>query len=103
MRKNNRDIFDSFSDFLFWDVDRTQLDSGKNSRFVVKRVLEYGLFDDWQLLVQLYGLKRLTNEAKQIRNLDRKSMFFVAAIADVKPEEFRCYTTNQSIPQHWNF
>ena len=103
MRKDNRDIFDSFSDFLFWDVDRTQLDSGKNSRFVVKRVLEYGLFDDWELLVQLYGLKRITNEAKQIRNLDRKSMFFIAAIADVKLEEFRCYTTNQSIPQHWNF
>lgn len=103
MGEDNCDIFESFSDFLFWDVDRTQLDPERNSQFIVKRILEYGLFDDWQLLVQLYGLKRLTNEAKQIRNLDRKSMFFVAAIADVKPEEFRCYTTNQSIPQHWNF
>lgn len=103
MRKDNRCIFESFSEFLFWDVDRTQLDPEKNSQFVVKRVLEFGLFDDWQLLVRLYGLKRLANEAKQIRNLDRKSMFFVAVIADVKLEEFRCYTTNQSIPQHWNF
>jgi len=39
-----------FSDHLFWDVDKTQLDIDVSAAFVIERVLEYGLMKDWNLL-----------------------------------------------------
>ena len=91
------------SKHLFWDVDCNDLDLNKNFRFILSRVLEYGLINDWILLYKHFGLEKITSEAKEIRNLDDKSLHFIAHLSDTKLEEFRCYTYKQSIPKHWNF
>ena len=93
----------NLSKHLFWDVDCNDLDLNKNFRFILSRVLEYGLINDWVLLYKHFGLERITSEAKEIRNLDEKSLHFIAHLSDSKLEEFKCYTYKQSIPKHWNF
>ena len=93
----------NLSKHLFWDVDRNDLDLNKNFRFILARVLEYGLINDWILLYKHFGLEKITSEAKEIRNLDDKSLHFIAHLSDTKLQEFRCYTYKQSIPKHWNF
>ena len=100
--KNNLTVND-LSKHLFWDVDRNTLDLNKNFRFILTRVLEYGLINDWTLLYQYFGLEKIASEAKEIRSLDDKSLHFIAHLSDSKLEEFRCYTYKQSIPKHWNF
>ena len=35
-----------FSTYLFWDVKREDLDMEKHSRYIIKRVLEYGMLLD---------------------------------------------------------
>jgi len=40
---------------------------------------------------------------KKVRTLDEKTLSFICTVADAKKEEFRCYTTKPSLPQHWNF
>ncbi len=99
---NALDIRD-LSNYLFWDVDRNNLDIHKNFRFILTRVLEYGSINDWLLLYKYFGLEKIISEAKGIRNLDDKSLHFLAHLSDSKLEEFKCYTWKQSTPKHWNF
>lgn len=91
------------SGHLFWDVNRDDLDMEKNFRFVLQRILTYGLMKDWILLYKSYGIEKIANETKKLRTLDDKSLHFIARISHSDLNEFRCYTTKQSNPKHWNF
>lgn len=37
-----------FSTYLFWDVNKDDLDMEKHSQYIIKRVLEYGMLQDWE-------------------------------------------------------
>ncbi len=103
MNKEHPVNLSEFSDHLFWDVDRNTLDINKNFNFILQRTLSYGLFSDWILLYKAFGLKKIVDETKKIRNLDDKSLHFIAQISDSPLSDFKCYTSRQSIPQHWHF
>ena len=45
-----------FSTYLFWDVNKDDLDMEKHSQYIIKRVLEYGMLQDWNIVKQYYGL-----------------------------------------------
>jgi hypothetical protein len=88
---------------LFWDIDISTLDAGKHARFIIERVLMRGNLKDWQELKAFYGLQKIREEALQIRFLDKKTLNFCHVLFNIKKEEFRCYNTEQSIRQLWNF
>ncbi len=69
-----------FSQNLFWDVRLESIDLEANAPYVVQRVLEYGQLDDWKLLVA-----------------------FVSLATSIPKESFRCYTSRQSNPKHWEY
>lgn len=100
---NTVNPIDQFSQHLLWDVDRSKLDMEKNSDYIVKKVLEYGLIDDWRFILKYYGIKRIAEIAKTFRELDEKSLFFISSLSNTPVEEFRCYNYQPSQPQHWNF
>ena len=87
-----------FSTYLFWDVKRE-----KHSRYIIKRVLEYGMLLDWKMVLQYYGLDRIVELAKTFRDLEPRALAYLCAISRTPKEQFRCYTYQQSNPQHWNF
>ncbi len=91
------------SSHLFWDVDRLTLDMRKHNKFIVGRVLEYGLLSDWIIIKNHYGKEELGRIATSLRSLDRRALSFIATYTGLPEDKFRCYTTRQSIPQHWNF
>jgi len=90
-----------FSPHLFWDVVRSKLHWEKNKSFIVQRVLEYGLYKDWKLIQQQYGLKQIGELCKELRSIDDKSVNFISLLTGVPKESFRCYTTKQLMPRHW--
>ncbi|MBN2894190.1 MAG: hypothetical protein JXL97_20130 [Bacteroidales bacterium] len=94
---------EDFSEHLFWDVDKTKLNLEKNKTFFVQRVLEYGVMNDWVLILSYYGREKLGIIATEIRDLEPKSLSFISTISKIPIEKFRCYNTKQLIPQHWNF
>ena len=49
-----------------------------------------------------YALK-YANTAISLKELDKKSVSLVSLLSGISKEEFLCYSTNRSIPQHWNF
>ena len=63
--------------------------------FIVSRVFEIGTLNDWRLLVSYYGLDRIVEVCKQLRNLDKVSLSFITTISDTNPADYRCYTLRQ--------
>jgi len=92
-----------FSKHLFWDVKRTTIDFEKHKSYIIKQVLEYGLIDDWRLIQKYYGIKQIAEVSKSFRELDKKALSFISFLSKTPLKEFRCYTYQQSTPQHWNF
>lgn len=93
----------SLSPHLFWDVDIKQLNFNDNKQFIVKRILEYGLLSDWVLLNHFLNIDEIADIVLQIKELDYKSLSFIATLSKRPKEKFLCYTTQQSITPHLNF
>ncbi len=93
----------SFSTHLFWDVEEEDLIIDENIHFIVKRVLEYGLMNDWNLLLKTFGIVEIVKHAKEFRELDKRSLSFISSLSETPKEEFRCFTTRQLTRGHWDF
>ena len=94
---------DKFSKYLFWDVDVSALSVEKNQKYIVKRVLEYGQFPDWQLLITYLSIAEIASICLTIRDLDSKAVSFISTLSKLPRTEFLCYSSQQSTGQHWNF
>ena len=90
------DIGSELSNILFWDVDKNDIDFDKHATFIIQRVLEYGEFCDWKVILSYYGLDKIVSECKKMRTLDPICLSFISAISHTKKEDYRCYHTAQS-------
>lgn len=96
-------MIDKFSKHLFWDTDREKLDPDHHHVYIIRQVLEYGMMNDWKHMLNYYGLHLITEVSKEFRTLNPKTLSFISTISGIPKEEFRCFTFQQSSPQHWNF
>lgn len=80
----------ALSSHLFWDVNRQEIDPVKHAAWLTHRVLEYGRWADWRILVSEYGKPRLAELAKGLRNLSPKSLAFCSAWFELPQSAFRC-------------
>jgi len=67
------------SPHLFWDTDPSRVDPEQHAAWLVKRVLEYGRWSDWQVLLKIYGRDRLGKIAVELRALEAKAAAFARA------------------------
>ena len=103
MTDNNSSRIERYSRHLFWDVDAGKLDEERDARFIIGRVLNYGLFSDWKLLLACYGMNTIIDYTLKMRDLDKKTVSFLSVLSGVPKSEFLCYNSKPSHPQHWNF
>ena len=96
-------LINTLSNHLFWDVDVSNIDTKVHSKYIIKRVLQYGFYEDWKSLRKFYGLEEIVRTAVNIKDLDKRTASFLSIIANVPKDDFLCYTLKQSIPKHWNF
>ena len=96
-------LINTLSNHLFWDVDKSLVDTKAHSKYIITKVLQYGTFDDWKRLRNFYGLEKIVRTAIIIKDLDKKTASFLSVIADIPKDNFLCYTTRQSTPKYWNF
>jgi len=86
------------SKHLFWDCPQEAHDWEQHAKFIVKRVLDYGLLQDWKIALDVYGLEKIADVATQIVDLTDISANYISTIADRPITDFQCYIRAQSIP-----
>ncbi len=89
--------------YLFWDIDLNSLDFSKNARFIIQRVIQKGSLKEWGIIKDFYGLDFIKNEILLIRDLDPKTLIFFSTYFSLNKNNFRCFTTQQSTPKHFNY
>ena len=100
---SGNEYINMFSAHLFWDVRKEDVDFDEHAQYIIKRVLEYGLLEDWNLIRQYYGLSKIVEVAKELRDLEPRALAYISAVSKTPKEQFRCYFWKQSNIQHWNF
>ena len=83
------EYINKFSAHLFWDVRREDIDLDKHEQYVIKRVLEYGLLADWNLIRKYYGLSKIVEITKELRDLEPRALSYISAISKTPKEQFR--------------
>ena len=91
-----------FSQHLFWDVDLSRFDLEKHKTQMIWKVLEYGMWEDWQLLKNLYGMETIKEVSLNLRSLDAVTLAYLSCIFDIDKTKFRCYKYRQLAPNYWN-
>lgn len=102
MEKDQQYQISDLSPALFWDVDRSKLSWENDDLLVVERVLQFGKLQDWKILKDHLGTKKIGDLAIQLRSLDPASLSFISFITGIPQEDFRCYIERQSNPTLWN-
>lgn len=90
-----------FSKHMFWEVNKAEINLMRDRHYVVRQVFSCGLMNDWKLICRLYGIEKIGEIAKQIRDLDPKSHAFIALIAKIPEEDFLCYKVKQESQKNW--
>ena len=88
---------------LFWDTDINKLDYEKHARHIIERVLVRGTLNDWFEIKNYYGTDRIKSEVLKIRFLDKITLNFCSKYFQTPKQEFKCYNTEPSIRQLWNY
>ena len=100
----NRELnINQLSSHLFWDADLNKFDFDKNKKWLIKRVLEYGLFEYWQNIINYYGINDIAEVSMQFKDMDNKTLSLISALSSIPKENFLCYTSKQLRPKHWDF
>jgi len=81
---------------LFWDTDYDKINWDSRARYVIERVVTLGMKSDWDQIKAYYGMERIKAETLESRELDDKTISFLACIFDLPKEDFRCYRLKQS-------
>lgn len=87
---------------LFWEYDLNNMNWQNMHVLVVQRVIERGRMDDYFAILNLYGLEGVKDSIKQIPYLNSRDLSFVCSVFNLKKEDLKCYSKQQSTIQHWN-
>lgn len=83
----------SRSRHLFWDVDPLALDPEKHSRFIIERILRFGLPEDVRFMQEQYSDATLRDVITHSRQIDRKTASFWSIHLNIPREEIACFST----------
>jgi hypothetical protein len=79
------------------------LNFDNKSRFVIERVLERGDINDIRELRRYYGDSKVVSVLKDSKWLDYEVYVFAKNLFNLQPQDFQCYTLNQSTPMPWKY
>ena len=88
---------------IFWDIRFEDLDYDKDKFFIIEKVLNYGLWNDFLEIIKYYGKDTIKREIVNSAYLKKDVLNFVCFYFELKPTEFKCYTRRQSQEIHWNY
>jgi len=92
----------NFNDSIFWDVNPKEINKDEHAHFIISRVVQRGLNEDWEELRRVYSEDEIKCEIIKIKSLDAKTLNFLSLFYKIPIANFECYTQAQLRDQHWN-
>jgi len=77
---------------LFWDTDKNNLDISGHKRFIIERVLQFGMPNDIKWLLSIYSEKDIIDVVKKSKSIDKKTANFWAIHYGIDKDEVLCLT-----------
>ena len=84
-----------FTKEIFWDADFSILEIGLHDSYIIERVLNFGMMEDWDKLKEIYSKEEILSNSINNRNIKRKTATFLATIWDIPITKFKCFSEKQ--------
>ena len=84
----------------FWDVDKLAIDYTAHADYVIRKVFDYGSWDDILEVTLYYGINKVKRALQTAPYLKENTIYFASLFLNVPRNEFACYTTKQFHPVH---
>lgn len=82
---------DKFSDIIFWDCDKNNIDIQKMKDFITERVIHIGTEKDFYALFNNYGGVNAVREIiKNLKHIDESDIGYISAMFELKEDDLRC-------------
>lgn len=82
---NNDIISPPFRQSLFWDTDLKNIDTKKNARYIIERILKFGSLADYSWLKITYSPDEIREVIMRDRSeLDKRSLNFWRSLYNIE-------------------
>jgi hypothetical protein len=88
------------SNRAFWDVDMSKLDYEKQADYIIRKIFEYGSWNDILEITVYYGIDKIKSVLTTASYLRENTLYFASLFLDIPRSQFKCYTTKQYHPVH---
>ncbi len=75
---------------FFWDVDIRSLDTVKNKKFIIERLLRYGRPEQIKWMLARYSDSEIIEVVKSSRTIDKKTAHYRALHYPILPNKIVC-------------
>ncbi|MEN6459826.1 MAG: hypothetical protein ABFC94_00450 [Syntrophomonas sp.] len=75
---------------LFWDTDINTIDSQKNKKQIIQRILNFGNERTYQWMFQTYSVDDVIGVVKYDKNVSPRSAVMIANYYNISKEEIAC-------------
>ncbi len=86
---NGTNNMNCIADF-FWDVDVKCLDTMKNKKFIIERLLQFGRPEQIKWMLARYSDREIIEVVKSSRTIDKKTAHYWALHYHILPKEVLC-------------
>jgi hypothetical protein len=88
---------------VFWDINMDTLDYEKDRFYIIEKVMNYGLWDDFVSVAKFYGKETIKIEIIKSAYLKKDVLNFLCFYLGLKPQDFKCYEQRLLQEPHWNY
>ncbi|HXL58260.1 MAG TPA: hypothetical protein VN958_18490 [Chitinophagaceae bacterium] len=82
----------------FWDTDMAKLDYYDKAHAIIRRVFDYGTWEDMLEVVSFYGKENVKQALVTAPYLKELTMVFASKLFHIPIADFKCSTTRQLHP-----
>lgn len=85
----------NISSRAFWDINMNDLDPSAHKEFIIRRIFEYGKWDDVKAVIKYYSYTEVYEILKKAEQMTEKGLNLASVVFNTPKKEFRCYTKKQ--------
>ncbi len=82
----------------FWDTDFNKLDYFSQANAIIRRVFDYGIWEDMLEVVSFYGEEKVKYALVTAPYLKELTTVFASKLFNIPIQDFKCSTTRQFHP-----